>query len=62
MYLLLFIVWLTVLNHKIQAGPKPIGVEPDETTGRDYLEAASRRTGHEESMTEAKDGPAPSRA
>ncbi|HEY0593672.1 MAG TPA: cytochrome ubiquinol oxidase subunit I, partial [Thermoanaerobaculia bacterium] len=55
MYLLLFLVWITVLNHKIHAGPKPIGVEPDATSGRDYLEAASRRAGHEESMTEAKE-------
>ncbi len=62
MYLLLFIVWITVLNHKIQTGPKPIGVEPDETSRRDYLETAARRTGHEESMTEAKNGSAPSRA
>jgi cytochrome d ubiquinol oxidase subunit I len=54
MYLLLFIVWITVLNHKIQIGPKPIGPEPGDTRGADYLEAASRRTGHEESMTEAK--------
>ncbi|HEU5162320.1 MAG TPA: cytochrome ubiquinol oxidase subunit I [Thermoanaerobaculia bacterium] len=55
MYLLLFIVWITVLNHKIQKGPKPIGAEPDETSGRDYLDAAALRAGHEESMTEAKE-------
>jgi cytochrome bd ubiquinol oxidase subunit I len=57
-YGLLFAVWIVVLNSKIQKGPKPIGPEPDVTTGADYLEAASRRTGHEDSMTEAKDAPA----
>jgi cytochrome bd ubiquinol oxidase subunit I len=54
-YILLFIIWVFVLNHKIQKGPAPIGPEPEETTGRDYLEAASRRAGHEESMTEPKE-------
>lgn len=58
MYALLFVLWVVVLNHKIQHGPDPIGEEPDGTSPSDYLEAASRRTGHEESMTEAKDAPA----
>ena len=57
-YSLLFIVWIWVLNNKIQHGPGPMEPEPDETTGRDFLDAASRRPGHDESMTEAKTGPA----
>jgi cytochrome d ubiquinol oxidase subunit I len=58
LYSLLFVLWLWVLNHKIQAGPAPAGAEPDETTGRDVLEAAALRAGHEETLTGAR-GPAP---
>jgi cytochrome d ubiquinol oxidase subunit I len=58
LYSLLFVLWLWVLNHKIQAGPAPSGAEPDETTGRDVLEAAALRAGHEETLTGAR-GPAP---
>jgi cytochrome d ubiquinol oxidase subunit I len=53
-YLLLFVLWLYVLNHKIQAGPEPVGPEPRETTLEDYLETAARMTGKRDSMTEAK--------
>jgi cytochrome d ubiquinol oxidase subunit I len=53
-YLLLGVVWLYVLNHKIQAGPAP-GTAPAQTTGRGALEAAARRVEHDESLTEAKE-------
>jgi len=56
MYLLLFALWLYVLNHKIQAGPQPVGPEPRETTLEDYLQTAARMTGKRDSMTEAKGG------
>jgi cytochrome bd ubiquinol oxidase subunit I len=62
LYLLLFVLWVVVLNHKIQAGPAPIGDEPSGTSAADFLDTASRRTGHEDSMTEAKAPPAPSGA
>jgi cytochrome bd ubiquinol oxidase subunit I len=53
-YLLLFVLWIWVLNHKIQAGPAPPSPEPEHTRGRDVLEAGARRAGHAETMTEAK--------
>jgi len=58
LYTLLFALWVIILNHKIQHGPDPIPQEPDRTTAADYLEAASRRPGHEDSMTEPKEAPA----
>ena len=60
-YLLLFILWLTVLNHKIQSGPEDHAAEAGGTAGRELLDAASRRLGHEDSMTENR-APAPGRA
>jgi len=56
-YLLLFAVWLVVLNHKIQAGPRPVAAGT-RTTARGVREAAAGRTLHERSMTEAKGLPA----
>lgn len=53
-YVLLFVVWIYVLNHKIQAGPAPVRPEPEETTLEDYFATAARMTGKRESMTEAK--------
>ncbi len=41
-YLLLFAVFLFVMNSKIQHGPDPLEM-PDETPGEDLLEAAARR-------------------
>jgi cytochrome d ubiquinol oxidase subunit I len=41
-YVLLFLVWIFVMNSKIQHGPEPVAM-PDHTTGRDLLEAAARR-------------------
>ncbi|MHB0971333.1 MAG: cytochrome ubiquinol oxidase subunit I [Thermoanaerobaculia bacterium] len=57
-YVLLFIIWIVVLNHKIQHGPDPIGDEPEGTSTADYMEAASRRPSHDASMTEPKEAPA----
>jgi cytochrome bd ubiquinol oxidase subunit I len=53
-YVLLFALWVYVLNHKIQAGPPPV-TEPEKATARGLLDAAAERVDHEESMTEAKD-------
>jgi cytochrome d ubiquinol oxidase subunit I len=52
-YVLLGIVWIRVLNDKIQHGPEGAGVEPPEGGG--FLDAAGRLTGHQQSMTEAKE-------
>jgi cytochrome d ubiquinol oxidase subunit I len=52
-YLLLFMVWVFVLNDKIQHGPEPVTM-PAGTRGEDLVEAASRRVREERySMTEA---------
>jgi cytochrome d ubiquinol oxidase subunit I len=53
-YALLFAVWLFVLNDKIQKGPEPIDVEPLAPEEKGFLAAAARRTGHAESLTEAR--------
>ncbi|MFP3939535.1 MAG: cytochrome ubiquinol oxidase subunit I [Thermoanaerobaculia bacterium] len=53
-YLLLFILWIYVLNQKIQQGPEPLPPERSRTTLEDYFETAARMTGKEESMTEAE--------
>jgi cytochrome d ubiquinol oxidase subunit I len=53
-YVLLFWIWIYVLNDKIQRGPQP--VQPvDRTTAGSVLAAAAGRTLHEESMSEAKE-------
>ncbi len=54
MYLLLFAIWVFLLNNKIQHGPEPV-TAPDFTTAGSVLEAASRRPDHRASMTEAKE-------
>lgn len=53
-YLLLLIIWLFVLNHKIQHGPDPV-VQPDHTTERGILAATAERIDHEGSLSEAKE-------
>ena len=58
LYALLFVLWIMILNHKIQHGPDPIEPEPEVTTAADYFETASRRPAHEDSMTEPKEAPA----
>lgn len=50
-YLLLFVLWIYVLNHKIQAGPEPVGPEPRKTTLEDYLDTAAEMAGKQKSMT-----------
>ncbi len=55
LYLLLFALWVLVLNHKIQQGPEPVGPEPAATSVGDYFATAARLAGKRESMTEAKD-------
>jgi cytochrome d ubiquinol oxidase subunit I len=50
-YLLLFVLWIMLLNKKIQQGPEPVDArERDAALGA--LAAASRRPGHGRSMTE----------
>lgn len=50
-YLLLFVLWIMLLNKKIQHGPDPVDVrERDAALGA--LVAASRRLGHQRSLTE----------
>ncbi len=52
-YLLLFLVWVFVLNDKIQHGPEPVTMQAETRTG-DLVEAASRRVQEDRySMTEA---------
>ncbi|HYE96486.1 MAG TPA: cytochrome ubiquinol oxidase subunit I [Rubricoccaceae bacterium] len=43
-YLLLFAVWVLVMNAKIQHGPEPVVVPGRPTTPDDLLEVAARRT------------------
>ena len=55
-YALLFVVWLYVLNSKIQAGPQPPSM-PKTTTPSGFFEAAAARVEHRDTMTGAKDAP-----
>ena len=41
-YLLLFLVWVYVMNEKIRHGPDPLPAMPAGTTPQAFLEAASR--------------------
>jgi cytochrome bd ubiquinol oxidase subunit I len=52
-YSFLFVLWLMLLNHKIQKGPEPV-VVGEGTSIKGALDAASRRVDHEASLTEAK--------
>jgi cytochrome d ubiquinol oxidase subunit I len=52
-YLLLFGVWIFVLNHKIHLGPEPYRRSTG-STSEGILEAASMRIEHDQSMTESK--------
>jgi cytochrome d ubiquinol oxidase subunit I len=51
-YLLLFAVWIYVLNSKIQHGPDEPGAE-GEGPSEGFMAAAAQRTGRGESMTDA---------
>ncbi|MGK5083038.1 cytochrome ubiquinol oxidase subunit I [Bdellovibrionota bacterium FG-1] len=53
-YVLLFAVWISVLNHKIQLGPETVP-HPRNLTPGSFFEAISGRPEHEESLSEAKD-------
>ncbi len=53
-YGLLFLLWLFVLNSKIQKGPLPVKA-PERTTGRGILESGAARAAHQDSLSEAKD-------
>ena len=53
-YLLLFCVWIFVLNDKIQKGPLPVSM-PLETTLEGFERATAGRVAHEDSMSEAKE-------
>jgi cytochrome d ubiquinol oxidase subunit I len=56
-YSLLFLVWLFVMNSKIQHGPEPVEDMPERTTARGLIEsAASLANPAGESMTEAREG------
>lgn len=51
-YTFLFVLWIVVLNHKIQQGPELIAAEGEARAG--MLGAASERVDHRGSMTEAQ--------
>jgi cytochrome d ubiquinol oxidase subunit I len=52
-YLFLFVLWVMLLNGKIQKGPEP--VDPaDRPPPRSLFDAAARRVDHEASLTESK--------
>ncbi len=53
-YLLLFAVWILVLNSKIQHGPEPVSM-PASTRPGGAVAAAADRVDREASMTEAKE-------
>jgi len=53
-YALLFVVWIYVLNDKIQRGPQPVHAAAHTTAGG-VLDVGAERTLHRESMSEAKD-------
>lgn len=52
-YVMLFVVWVYVLNHKIQSGPEPV-TPAGGSTGKGLMDAASKLAGRKESMTSAK--------
>ena len=53
-YLLLFWIWLYVLNDKIQKGPKPVVITGGSGKGG-WLASSAGRTMHQDTMTEAKE-------
>ena len=53
-YLLLFAVWIYLLNEKIQKGPETVSL-PGKASVKDALDVASRYPGHLDSLTEEKD-------
>jgi cytochrome bd ubiquinol oxidase subunit I len=53
-YALLFLVWVLVLNDKIQKGPQPVHPR-QETTAQQFFDTAAGRTLHEGSLSKAKE-------
>jgi len=53
-YLFLFVLWIYLLNDKIQKGPEPASLPP-RTSIEGALDAASRYAGHTDSLTEDKE-------
>jgi cytochrome d ubiquinol oxidase subunit I len=53
-YLLLFAVWIYLLNEKIQKGPEAVSL-PGKASVKDALDVASRYPGRLDSLTEEKD-------
>jgi cytochrome bd ubiquinol oxidase subunit I len=52
-YALLFVLWIFLLNDKIQKGPELVSM-PEKASFADALDVASRHAGHEDSLTEPK--------
>jgi cytochrome d ubiquinol oxidase subunit I len=52
-YAVLFVLWIIVLNHKIQQGPEPAG-GGHRSSDANLLDTVAERTGHHGSLTEAK--------
>lgn len=61
-YTLLFVLWVMVLNKKIQTGPEPPPKEPETTSGKDFLDTAAHRVGREGSRLYDEDAPEPTGA
>jgi cytochrome d ubiquinol oxidase subunit I len=53
-YALLFVLWIYLLNDKIQKGPEPVSLQ-NAASFQDALEVASRYPGHMDSLTEPKE-------
>ena len=52
-YLFLFVLWVILLNNKIQQGPEPVE-SVDHLSLKGVLDAAARRVDHEASLTESR--------
>jgi cytochrome bd ubiquinol oxidase subunit I len=57
-YALLFVLWIFLLNHKIQAGPEPISDQRSDT--QSVIDAATGRVDHHRSLTETNSHTSPS--
>jgi cytochrome bd ubiquinol oxidase subunit I len=53
-YALLFVLWIYLLNDKIQKGPEPVSMQGS-ASFRDALDVASRYPGRTDSLTDAKE-------
>ncbi len=53
-YLFLFVLWLLLLNSKIQKGPEPVEAA-DRSSSRGMVDAATQRPSHRASLTEPKE-------